>query len=62
MTGGEKAVLCPGWTSQCLPRLAVERQVLGVALGDALCTEEDTDDLCPPLGSPHMDFNAEFFF
>lgn len=34
----------------------------GVALGDALCTEEDTDDLCPPLGGPHMDFNAEFFF
>lgn len=34
----------------------------GVALGDALCTEEDTDDLCPPPDSPHMDFNAEFFF
>lgn len=52
-----------GGHHKCFPRLAVERRVLGgVALGEALCTEEDTDDLCQPLESPHMDFNAEFFF
>lgn len=62
MAGCEKAMLCPGWTSQALPQASSGEASAGVTLGEALCTEEGTDDLCQPLESPHMDFNAEFFF
>lgn len=60
--GHEKAVLCPGCLSLELTWASSGETSAGVALGDALCTEEDTADLCQPRDTPHMDFNAEFFF
>lgn len=60
-------VMPPKWqvtgrTSRELTWASRGEEKAGVALGDALCTEEDTAVLCQPPDTPRVDFNAEFFF